>query len=142
MVRFECDSCRRLKESGEDWILGFAAENIGVTAARREITIASRWDGEHAFDHLAVHFCSDPCRRAYMARLFGEEPSPAEVDFIIGEGLREELPEAEIVGEIKVPARKRVVRVFPGARVETQVLRRRSGSSNPSESRKPLRRSP
>ena len=41
MIRFQCESCGRLKGDGETWILGFAAENIGVTSARREISIAS-----------------------------------------------------------------------------------------------------
>ncbi len=44
MVRHECDFCHRLKAPDETWILGFAVENIGVTAARREIVIASAWD--------------------------------------------------------------------------------------------------
>src|SRR5512147_2247365 len=78
MVRFECDSCHRLKEAGDIWILGFAAEAIGVTAARREISIVSAWDNGRAVDELAVHFCSDECRRAYVEQLFGDQPPTAE----------------------------------------------------------------
>jgi hypothetical protein len=76
MVRFECDTCGRLKGNGEPWILGFAAETVGVTTARREINIASAWDDAHAVDWLAVHFCSDDCRTEYMNRLFSERKIP------------------------------------------------------------------
>ena len=72
MVRFECDTCGKLKDNGEPWILGFAAESVGVTSARREINIASAWDDAHAVDWLAVHFCSDDCRAEYTERLFSE----------------------------------------------------------------------
>lgn len=71
MIRFQCDGCGRLKEDGSAWILGFAAENIGVTSARREISIASSWDRPRAVEPLAVHFCSDECRATYMSALFG-----------------------------------------------------------------------
>jgi hypothetical protein len=107
MVRYQCDYCQALKESGETWILGFAAENVGVNAARREITIAPRWDESRAVDYLAVHFCSDACRRKYMGRLFGGEP-----------------PEPAVVEEVAVVPKKRVVRIFPGAKVETVAKRR------------------
>jgi len=56
MVRYECDFCHRLKAPDETWILGFALENIGVTAARREIVIASAWDPKRAVEPLAVLF--------------------------------------------------------------------------------------
>src|SRR3954465_5313851 len=75
MVRFQCESCGRMKGDGETWILGFAAENIGVTSARREISIASSWDRPRAVETLAVHFCSDECRATYMSALFGERQS-------------------------------------------------------------------
>ena len=51
MVRFQCESCGRMKGDGETWILGFAAENIGVTSARREISIASSWDRPAPWKH-------------------------------------------------------------------------------------------
>jgi hypothetical protein len=70
MVRFQCDTCSALKKDSEVWILGYAAESVGVTAARREITISSAWADRNALDWLAVHFCSDECRAEYMQRLF------------------------------------------------------------------------
>lgn len=109
MLRYECDFCHRLKGGDEAWILGFAAENIGVTAARREVTILPHWDEVRAVDYLAVHFCCEQCRQKYMANLFGEEPA-----------------ETEIVEEVAVVPRKRIVREYPGARVETRVVRRKA----------------
>ena len=109
MVRYECDFCHRLKDKGEVWILGFAAENIGVTAARREVSILPQWDEARAVDYLAVHFCCEQCRQNYMANLFGAEPA-----------------ETEIVEEVAVVPRKRIVREYPGAAVETRVVRRKA----------------
>ena len=87
---------------------GFAAETVGVTAARREIAIASTWGHERALDALAVHFCSDECSQNYMEQLFGEQPH-----------------ESEVIEEVAVvPAEseaKRIVRTFPGAKVETTI---------------------
>lgn len=76
MVRFQCDTCSALKQDNEVWILGYAAESVGVTAARREITIASAWDDRNALDWLAVHFCSNECRAEYMQRLFSNAIEP------------------------------------------------------------------
>ncbi|HLK32989.1 MAG TPA: hypothetical protein VKT29_07855 [Terriglobales bacterium] len=120
MVRYECDFCHRLKDNDESWILGFAAENIGVTAARREVTILPKWDEARAVDYLAVHFCCEQCRQNYMASIFGE-------------------PEAEtdVVQEIAVVPRKRIVREYPGSAVETRVVRRRA---TPAKSKKAGRR--
>ena len=56
MIQFACDSCRRIKGSNEVWLMGLAAETVGVTAARREVTILSVWNSEEAVDRLAVHF--------------------------------------------------------------------------------------
>ena len=109
MLRYECDFCHRLKDRDETWILGFAAENIGVTAARREVAILPHWDEVRAVDYLAVHFCCEQCRQKYMADLFGEEPA-----------------EAEIVEEVAVVPRKRIVREYPGATLETRVVRRKA----------------
>ena len=74
MVRFHCDTCGRLKNPEETWILGFAAQNIGVTSARREIEIAGTWERGRAVEPLAVHFCSDQCRTEYLRALFDESP--------------------------------------------------------------------
>ena len=70
MLRFACDWCDRLKEADEEWILGYAAENLGVTAARREVTVLSNWDRERAVHPFAVHFCSEEHKNNYMAELF------------------------------------------------------------------------
>ncbi|MGE5321548.1 MAG: hypothetical protein ACM3SW_01715 [Actinomycetota bacterium] len=101
MVRFQCDACGRLKEADEAWVLGFAAENIGVTCARREVSISAAWERPHAVEPLAVHFCSDECRAEYMNALFRETPAT-----------REGQPTA---------TRRRIKRVVPGAVVDTVV---------------------
>ena len=101
MIRFECDSCRCLKEEGESWILGFAAESIGVVSARREISIADAWDRSRAVETLAVHFCSDRCRARYVNELFSDAPETR-------------------AGERTV-IKRRVKRVAPNAIVETVV---------------------
>jgi hypothetical protein len=71
MIEFVCDSCGRVKDAQETWILGLAAEAVGVTAARREVSIISVWDRDRAVHPLAVHFCSEPCKDDYLQRLFG-----------------------------------------------------------------------
>src|SRR6478672_12993352 len=101
MVRFECESCGRLKGEGEVWIMGFAAEKIGVTSARREISIASSWDRSRAVESLAVHFCSDECRVTYMNALFGDTP--------------------ETLDGTTTSTKRRIKRVAPGAVVDTVV---------------------
>jgi hypothetical protein len=101
MIRFQCDGCGDLKANGEDWILGFAAERVGVTSARREVTIASSWDRPRAVDPLAVHFCSDECRIDYMDALFGEPATTQRIE--------------------KTVTSKRIQRTVPGAVVETVV---------------------
>ena len=101
MIRFQCESCGRMKGDGETWILGFAAENIGVTSARREISIASSWDRPRAVEALAVHFCSDECRATYMTALFGDSP--------------------DTLGGASTSTKRRIKRVLPGAVVDTAV---------------------
>ena len=117
MVRFECDTCGALKEAGEEWILGHAAENIGVTAARREIGFSSAWNDNLAVEPLAVHFCSEECRADYMRRLFGEAPQPA-------------ILERKVI-------RKKIARVVPGAVVETVIEKKKA----PALKRRSTRRS-
>jgi len=104
MLRFECDNCHGLKDAGEAWILGFAAENLGAVSARREVTILNAWDDARAVDWLAVHFCSDDCRARYMEQLFGDEAA------------------GELESRKIIPVKK--VRVRP---VETAVLRTAPG---------------
>ncbi len=74
MIRFECDTCHRLKSGDkEEWILGFAAENIGAVSARREISFDPQWDSARALHPLAVHFCSVECKDKYLKALFGDD---------------------------------------------------------------------
>ncbi len=77
MIRFDCDWCGRTKHGDELWSLGLAAEAVGVTAARREITILPFWSRDTAVHPLAVHFCCEQCKDDYMARLFQEQPALA-----------------------------------------------------------------
>lgn len=121
MLRYECDYCHRLKQKDETWILGFAAENIGITAARCEVTILPAWDEVRAVDYLAVHFCCEQCRQNYMANLFGEQPA-----------------ETEVVEEVVVVPRKRTGRQRAESAVETRGVRRKanSGKSKPRRRRK------
>jgi len=71
VIQFVCDTCSSIKRPDEVWILGLAAESVGLTAARREIALVSTWEGHHAVSPLAVHFCSVRCKDTYMERLFG-----------------------------------------------------------------------
>ncbi len=79
MIQYLCDNCRKIMRKGDGWILGFAAENLGVTSARREVTIAPEWDEMRAREWLAVHFCSVGCKDEYIEQLFGSEPVESEV---------------------------------------------------------------
>ena len=78
MIHFACDSCRRVKSSNQIWLLGLAAETVGVVATRREVTILPIWDRDQAVHRLAVHFCSEECKDKYVAKLFGQENSRTE----------------------------------------------------------------
>jgi hypothetical protein len=73
MIKFVCDSCGKSKRTGQNWILGLAAESVGLTSARREVNILSDWAEPQAVHPLAVHFCSEHCRDKYMRRLFQTE---------------------------------------------------------------------
>lgn len=70
MLEFVCDTCHKRKKAGQRWILGIAAESVGVQTARREIDILSAWRDKQAVDPLAVHFCSERCKEKYMNWLF------------------------------------------------------------------------
>ncbi len=78
MLLFACDWCKAIKQPEDAWVLGLAAESIGITAARREINILSSWDDAQACHPLAVHFCSLDHKDRYMAALFDTEPLPEE----------------------------------------------------------------
>jgi len=102
MIQFVCDTCSAVKESGEVWIAGLAAEAVGAVSARREVNIQSAWNRTAALHPLAVHFCSTQCKDEYMARLFAPEVPVEEV-------LVQESAPAEVVVERTVPQRERVV---------------------------------
>jgi hypothetical protein len=105
MVRFECDTCGRIKDADERWILGFAAQNIGVTSARREVEIAKTWTQARAVEPLAVHFCSDECRADYMRALFDGSPETQTGD--------------------ATTTKRRIKRFVPGGVVDTVVTEKR-----------------
>ena len=102
MIQYVCDTCSAVKGAGEVWLVGLAAEAVGVISARREVTIQSDWDRTTAVHPLAVHFCSMECKDQYMARLFAPEAPAKEVI------VEREVP-TEIVVERLVPETKRVV---------------------------------
>jgi hypothetical protein len=94
VIEFVCDSCRRVKDPDEIWILGLAAEAVGVTAARREVSIISVWDRENAVHPLGVHFCSEDCKDKYLQMLFGntEQPAPAVTTEVVTRKVRRTAP--------------------------------------------------
>ncbi len=75
MVQFVCDSCAATKTADEGWILGLAVENVGVTAARRQVTILGAWDETRARERFAVHFCSERCKNKFMMKVFDQSAS-------------------------------------------------------------------
>jgi hypothetical protein len=79
MIQYLCETCSAVKGPEEVWIVGLAAEAVGITSARREINIQSVWSRPTAVHPLAVHFCSTQCKDEYMARLFAPESSVEEV---------------------------------------------------------------
>jgi hypothetical protein len=70
MIEFVCDTCHKRKKPGQHWVLGLAAESVGVQTARREINILSDWVNEQAVHPMAVHFCSERCKTKYTDWLF------------------------------------------------------------------------
>jgi hypothetical protein len=72
-------------------------------------TILPAWDETRAVDYLAVHFCSDECRRKYMTELFGEEPAQTEVAESV----------TQTPARVAAVPEKHIVREFPGSKVET-----------------------
>ena len=70
MVEFVCDTCHKRKKNGQTWILGLAAESVGVQTERREINILSDWAYAEAVHPMAVHFCSERCKEKYTNWLF------------------------------------------------------------------------
>ncbi len=70
LLAYVCDCCKRPRNRGERWILGFAAERLDLGERRREISIASNWSVRAAAHPLAVHFCCEEHMRSYIAALF------------------------------------------------------------------------
>ncbi|HTM35104.1 MAG TPA: hypothetical protein VL156_00020 [Terriglobales bacterium] len=70
MIVFRCDTCRKLKKTEQDWILGMAGESLGAVSASREVNILSTWADKQAVHPLAVHFCSERCKDRYVTKLF------------------------------------------------------------------------
>jgi hypothetical protein len=110
MIQFVCDSCGKIKQSSDAWIVGRAAEAVGVAAARREVTIQSAWDMATALHPFAVHFCSVKCKDSYMAELFA--PGSAAEERVI-----ERTAPAEILVERSGPELHRVTRKSPKLKV-------------------------
>jgi len=80
MLQFACDFCGNVKQAGESWINGMAAENVGTQAARREVVIDPVWRRERAVLPFAVHFCSVKCKDNYLATLFDRPPALLEIE--------------------------------------------------------------
>jgi hypothetical protein len=93
MIQFVCESCAAVKQASDVWIVGLAAESVGVTAARREVAIQSAWDRQTSIHPLAVHFCSVECKDNYMARLFAPD---ATAEVIVERSALEEAEEMVI----------------------------------------------
>jgi hypothetical protein len=70
LLQYVCEWCSRGKKRGDRWILGFAAEKVGPTSARREMTVAGDWSEKWAAHPLAVHFCSEKHKEKYVRALF------------------------------------------------------------------------
>ena len=102
MIQYVCDTCSAVKDPEEVWIVGLAAEAVGITSARREINIQSAWNRPTAVHSLAVHFCSTQCKDEYMARLFAPEAP------VKGVAVQRAVP-AEVVVERTVPETESVV---------------------------------
>ncbi len=75
LLTFVCDWCKRPKAPGQRWILGFAAERMGAAGVQREISIASAWSERSADHPLAVHFCCEAHKQAYIMALFEQNPA-------------------------------------------------------------------
>ena len=102
MIQYLCDTCSAAKAPEEAWLVGLAADAVGVTSARREVTIQSEWDRTTAVHPLAVHFCSIECKDEYMARLFTPEGPVEEV-------VVERAAPVEVVVERVVPEKRRII---------------------------------
>jgi len=113
MILFACDWCKAIKQAGDVWILGLAAESIGVTTALKEINILVAWDDARARDRLAVHFCSAEHKDKYMAALFKTEPvaeTVIEAKATVGSGRTTERKYMRSAGSSATTSSKKKVR--------------------------------
>src|SRR5437660_11392841 len=69
---------RQGKGTFENMDCRHGSRSVGVTAARREVTIQSAWDRAIAVHPFAVHFCSVKCKDSYMAELFAPDSAAEE----------------------------------------------------------------
>lgn len=106
MIDFLCDSCSRVRDPEETWILGLAAEAVGITAARREVTILPNWNREQAVHPLAVHFCSQDCKENYIEKLFGNTEEEGVERIVTRTGPRTKTTRAVKKVEARKPRRK------------------------------------
>ncbi len=110
MIVYKCDTCSAVKGPEEVWIVGLAAEAVGVTSARRELNIQSAWNRMAAVHPLAVHFCSTQCKDDYLARLFAPEAD------VLEKPVKVDVPAAIIVKRTVPKVGKRVVQARKASR--------------------------
>jgi hypothetical protein len=115
MLQFVCDYCANVRQSGETWITGLAAENVGTQAARREVVIDPAWRYERAVLPLAVHFCSLECKDNYLAELFDKPATLLEIESATAE---------PGTGRRIIRAKKKPIREAAQARVASRNTRR------------------
>jgi hypothetical protein len=96
MIQYVCDTCMAVMKPDEEWIVGLAAEAVGMTSARREISIQAVWSRATAVHELAVHFCSIQCEDEYVARLFADSSN------VEGTQLEEVTATSRVPGKIAV----------------------------------------
>jgi hypothetical protein len=106
MIQFICDFCSRVKNPEDIWLLGLAAESLGLTSARREVTILSGWDRDRAVHPLAVHFCSEICKDHYIEQLFGAESEEEVEQELVPEAVTAARPKPKRAVTAKTRSRK------------------------------------
>jgi hypothetical protein len=114
MLQFVCDYCANIKQPGEIWINGMAAENVGTQAARREAIIDPVWHHQRAVAPLAVHFCCVDCKDKYLAELFDRPASRLEMESVTVD---------PVTGSRTVRAKKHVTRKVVQKRTTTRRIR-------------------
>ncbi len=62
MIQFACDSCGKVKKPTSIWILGRAAEAVGITVVRREVDILSATRSGHFIGLERRRCCTPACR--------------------------------------------------------------------------------